>query len=558
MIKKIAERPLAAVSILIIFSLYLFFFQLGGMALTDPDETFYAQTAKEMVSRGEWITPYLYGNPQFEKPILCYWLIEISYKAFGVNEFAARFPSAVFAMLGVIALYFLGSILFNRKMAFLASLMLATCVEYIILSRACITDMVLATFMLSGFLFFFYGTTSGKRYFYLLSAAAFALATLTKGPVAIILAGTILLIYLALNRDWGIFRKMPLFSMCAVFFAVTMPWYIIVYKIHGTAFTDAFFGFHNVNRFLEAEHAIGSQIYYNIPVVFGGFFPWSVFLPIGFWFAIAKWFKAPDTVEAKSCRFILIWFFVIFVFFTISSTKLATYIFPLFPALALMAAYAWDVFLREEASSRGVRIGMKISYYFLAIGALIGGIVAPIAVGMKYPALEEGVLASASFLVFGFMLSFVAFKKKKYPASIFLIFYSVAIFLYPLDRLVLPEVERQETSVIMAKELLKRARPGERVGSESNYLAGLAFYADKVPVNIDRYGDLVNFLASGERVWCVLKEKNHRQLYELDTKPYYTKPSYMVYKLGKKCIVTNLPPEDGRFLIKRERKDGKI
>jgi len=555
MIDKIASRPILSVLLLTLLSLYLFFFQLGGMALTDPDETFYAQTAKEMLSRGEWVTPYLYGNAQFEKPILYYWLIEASYRAFGVNEFAARFPSAGAALVGVIALYFLGSILFNKRVGLLAALMLAVSVEYIILARGCLTDMVLAVLMLLTFTFFIYGIKRGRAYFYLLSAAMLGLATLTKGPVAVFLSGAIMFIYIIVTRQWDKFRRMPFIPAAATFLVVTLPWYVIIYKIHGQAFIDAFFGFHNVNRFLEAEHKIGSQIYFNIPVVFGGFFPWSIFLPVGFWH-IFKSMRLSS--EGDSMKFISIWFVVIFVFFTISSTKLATYIFPLFPALALISALVWDDFLKGEGAPSWIRNGTRFSYYFFIAASVIAAVIVPIALNIKYPFLVKGLAISLSFLVFGFFLSYSAFGRRKYEAAFFLLIYAVFIFLYPLERLVLPEVERHETSIIIAEELLKHSAPDEKVGSESNYLAGLAFYADKVPVDIDKYDNLVKFLASEKRVWCVLKEKNHRQLYELDTKPYYTRPSYMVYRLGKKCIVTNLPPRDGKYLVKRERTDGKI
>ena len=155
---RVMEKPILAISVLLALCAFLFFFRLGSMALTDPDETFYAQTAKEMLNRGEWTTPYLYGKPQFEKPILIYWLIESSYKAFGVNEAAARLPSAVFGLLGVIAIYLLGTLLFDKRAGFLSALILATNVEYIILSRACITDMVLTVLMLLGALFSFMAT----------------------------------------------------------------------------------------------------------------------------------------------------------------------------------------------------------------------------------------------------------------------------------------------------------------------------------------------------------------------------------------------------------------
>ena len=100
-------------------------------------------------------------------------------------------------------------------------------------------------------------------------------------------------------------------------------------------------------------------------------------------------------------------------------------------------------------------------------------------------------------------------------------------------------------------------KPHERLGSESNYLAGLAFYAEKTPIDFDKHNTLIKFLASEERVWCVLKEKNHIQLYDPDiNRDYrYMQPSYMVYCIGKRCIVTNKAPYDGKYIVKREREN---
>ncbi|MBI5144241.1 MAG: glycosyltransferase family 39 protein, partial [Candidatus Omnitrophica bacterium] len=212
MIDRLLEKPIIAVIILLVLALYLFFFQPGDMGLTDPDETFYAQTAREMLNRGEWFTPYLYDKPQFEKPILFYWLLKVSFSIFGVNEFAARFPSAVLGTIGIIAIYLLGSSLFNKRVGLFSSLILATNVEYIVLSRACVTDMALGTFMLLGILCFFQGRLKEKNHFYLLSAIAFALATLTKGPIAVILPGTVLAVYLFAVKDLKALKKMPIFS----------------------------------------------------------------------------------------------------------------------------------------------------------------------------------------------------------------------------------------------------------------------------------------------------------------------------------------------------------
>ncbi len=544
---KIFERPILSILILSLLCGYLFFFQSGRMALTDPDEAFYAQTAKEMLARNEWITPYLYDKPQFEKPILFYWLVELSYKIFGVNEFAARFPSAVFALLGIIAVYFLGRFLFGGRAGMLSAAILATNIEYIILARACVTDMVLSTFMLFGVLFFFCGYLKGKDRFYLLSAASFALATLTKGPVAIILPGGAIIIYLFLVKDLKALKKISVLWAALVFIAVAAPWYLLAYKIHGKAFIDAFFGFHNVTRFLESEHKMGSQVYYNIPVIFGGFFPWSVFLPAGFWHI----FKRGQNGH-KGLVFALIWFFVIFLFFTASSTKLPTYIFPLFFSLALITGVLWDDFLKIGRANL-IDMQTKVSFYILIAGSIAGAIAVLIYINYDYPVILGGVFVSCLFLIFGMLLSLTAFLNKKFLWAFFLIAYSVVIFLLPFGSLVVPEIERYETSKEISSKLLSLMKPGEKLGAESHYLAGLAFYTGKVPTDLDKYHIALQFVDSDDRVWCVLKEKNHRDLYELDRKLPYARPSYMVYKLGKRGIVTNKVPENGKYIIKRER-----
>ncbi|MDD5423616.1 MAG: glycosyltransferase family 39 protein [Candidatus Omnitrophica bacterium] len=551
MFDNISKKTVVAVLILAALSFYLFFFRLGAFALTDPDESFYAQTAKEMVNRGEWNTPYLFGKPQFEKPILFYWLVVASFKAFGVNEFASRLPSATFALFGIIAMYFLGSLLFNKRVGMISAVILAASVEYVVLSRACVTDMVLTVFMLLGVLFFFYGQIRNKAYYYILSGGFFALAVLTKGPVAIILPAVAIGLYLLIARDFRIFNSMSLVWVALAFIVVAAPWYILMYKMHGSSFIDAFFGFHNVTRFLEAEHKIGSQWYYNIPIVFGGFFPWSAFLPFALWHAFKKSFRK-SSPESAHLVFAAMWFFVIFIFFSISSTKLPTYIFPSFIGLALIVAVLWDDFLRNTVQE-SVILGMKVSQYLLLAVVVLGSIGALIYIKFDYPSILGGIAIGCALLIAGMVLSTAAYAKKRFIRAFTLIVLSVLAFAYPMSAFVLPEIERFETSKVISEVLSTMMKKGDPLGCESNYQEGLAFYTDVFPVNIDKHHDLVNFMGSKERIWCVLKEKNYNQLYDLDTRPFYTKPSFMVYKLGKKAVVTNMMPEDGKYILMRER-----
>jgi 4-amino-4-deoxy-L-arabinose transferase-like glycosyltransferase len=537
MIKPL-ERPIIVVLLLLVLSGYLYFFQLDKIALTDPDETFYGQTAKEMLLKGEWLTPTLYGKPQFEKPIFFYWLIEISYKIFGINEFAVRFPCALFGFLGLVGIYLLGRLLFNNRVGIFSAVALATSLEYLVLSIGCVTDMTLFTLLLFGVLFFFYGQIRKKDYFYLLSSAAFALATLTKGPIGLLLPAFIIFLYLALTKNLSIFKKGFMLAGALIVFAViAKPWYIIMYKIHAQDFVNVFFGFHNVTRFLTPEHKMGSQAYYNIPIVLGGFFPWSVFLPLGFWHFFKKAFfsKRERQDERNYSVFILVWFFFIFLFFTASSTKLPTYIFPCFLSLALITGKLWDDFLNKEPA-RALIKWMKVSYYSLPSLILLIFAGVCIFIKMDYPEILGSVVITGLLLIFGITLSFMAFISKKFIAAFLLIAYSVALIIYPLDRLILPALEPHETSKAIAKEMLKFHKEGEVVGSEHDYRAGIAFYTGIAPVKLTNSTMIRELMSSKERVWCVLKQKNI-----VDLKDPGGYDVVVVFKSGKKRLITNKP-----------------
>ncbi len=549
----IMKKSILIIAALALAAFFLFFFRLGSFALTDPDEVFYGQTSKEMLQRGEWLTPYLYGKPQFEKPILFYWLVEASYKIFGVNEFAARFPSAVLGLLGTIVTYLLGAALFSRRAGIFSSLIAAANVEYIALSRACVTDMALAVFLGAGFLFFIYGYRKGRALPYAASSAFFGLAVLTKGPIGILLPGAAILFFLFIRKDMKSIGKMPLVLMAFSFLAVTLPWYLAMYKGHGRVFIDEFFGFRHITRFLEPEHEWGVAPYYNIPVLFAGFFPWSAFLPVALWQNVRKAFADKDDDARLGHSFLLLWFAAFFVFFSISSTKLPTYIFPVFIPASVMVGALWN-----ELAGPGFTAVLKwtrFAHFFLlvAVGAIAVG--AYIFITRNYADIVNIKSAVSGGLIFitGIALSFVFFIRNRFTGSLVLIAASCVAFLVNFSFSVLPAIEIHETSRLAAEKLKTLMKTDEAVGCESHYQRGIAFYTGRFPADLDKHHELVKFLSRDKRVWAVLKEKNHIQLYELDTKPRYSKTTYVVWRLGKKCIVTNKIPDGGVYLEKRER-----
>ncbi|MBD3426405.1 MAG: phospholipid carrier-dependent glycosyltransferase [Candidatus Omnitrophica bacterium] len=502
--------------ILIAVMLFLYFFGLGDMPLTDPDETFYAQTAKEMLEADEWVTPMIFGKPQFEKPVLYYLLIVLSYMVFGVGEFAARFPSAVFGILGVLGVYFFGRLLFSPLCGFLSGMVMATCVQYLVLARGCVTDMVLLVFILYTLLFFLMGWMGkGRGYFYLASVAA-ALAVLTKGPIGLFLPGLTVLLFILLTRQWKRFPEIPLLRCILLLLLVSLPWYIAVYRMHGSAFVDEFFGFHNVTRFLVPEHRIGTSPYFYIPVILGGFFPWSTFLLFGAW---NMWrHPHPGSADSRAGNyrlFLLLWFLVVFLFFSSSSTKLVTYIFPLFPVLALVAGRFWERFITSSDEDERTSFFMKISFWILVGSSPVAAAGAVFLVRYEYAttsAVQGTIMASVLYLL-AIIVSALFFLKRRRMASFGAIASSVLVCALPVVWFILPVVGVHESSKELSLKVRELASSDEAVGGECDHRRGIAFYSGRTDMtDIHPHQALRDFFSRKERVWGIIQQKHYRNL----------------------------------------------
>ena len=547
-----SKKDFILITVLVLFSASLFLTGLGQMPLTDPDEVFYAETSKEMLNRGELLTQYIFDKPQFEKPPLYYWLCVFSFKAFGVNEFSARFPSAILGILGVLGIYLLAKLFFNVRVALLSGVILATSIFYISLARACVTDMLLCVLILYAFLFFFYGyySETKKKKWYILAFIFLGLSVIAKGPIGVFLPVLILGLYLIFTKDLKRFKEFPLCSGLLAFLLVALPWYLMMYKVHGKEFIDVFFGFHNVVRFLQPEHKSGDVIYYYIPVVMVGFLPWSVFLPIGIWQAIRE-----KVLKIKKINlFLALWVLVTLIFFTISRTKLPTYVFPIFPAIAIFIAKFWDSFLNKELSKKQ-EVFTKVSFYLFFIAIISGIIGLDVLTRLKYPTVANLSLLAGSIFAIFLMVSAVTFLKKQYLKSLIIAMVSFVIFIVPMSYMILPEIGRYVSSKEISGELLRRSKPDDIIAVETRYIRGVAFYTGRLDIpNAHEHHTITKLLAGKKRVWGVMSDKNHSQLYT-NEKVQFPYPTYVVYELGKKVIITNKIPEDGKFLKVRSKNE---
>jgi 4-amino-4-deoxy-L-arabinose transferase-like glycosyltransferase len=343
---KSAEHHGATVVLLILLILSgtLSFFRLGTPGLFDADEPAYAQAAREMLETGDWITPHFNGLPRFDKPILFYWLITLSYRVFGVTEFAVRFWSALAAVILVLTIAWAGRRWFGPPADLLSGLALTTNLLTALLARAAVTDMLLTLFVTLAILA---GVEALRESapgtgWATIGWIAMGLAVLVKGPVGFVIPamalGGSLFIFHELRR--GLNRLLP-WQGLLLFATITLPWYILVLAANGWTFVEGFVIKHHVSRFTGVISSHAGPLWFYLPVALVGFFPWSAYLPRAFWQAgaVARRREARE----HSDRLLVVcacWAAGVFIFFSLAGTKLPSYLFPAFPAMALLVGAA--------------------------------------------------------------------------------------------------------------------------------------------------------------------------------------------------------------------------
>lgn len=366
----------------------LFFFNLGSYPLLDMDEPRYAEAAREMLESGNFITPTFNYDLRFDKPVFFYWLVAFAYQIFGISEFSARFFSAVSATLTVLSVYWFGRHWVSSRFGMFAALILATSIEVIGLARMSVTDMTLSFLMTATTLCLFMVAHRSNRWW--LAAGLFAgLAVLTKGPVGIVVPGSILTLYALLT---GQFKKCfitPWFPVALALCAgISLPWYYLAWQENGEIFIDALLH-HNVTRFNGVVSGHDQPIYFFVLVLLAGFLPWTAFLPasVNYWI---QTFKSEGLASLRSrfqelppvywmAAFGLLWTVFIFIFFTVAQTKLLTYILPLFPGLALLMGATWNQLVDSKNAAAGsheakLQKALSWSGLFLVVTFLVVGI----------------------------------------------------------------------------------------------------------------------------------------------------------------------------------------
>jgi 4-amino-4-deoxy-L-arabinose transferase-like glycosyltransferase len=319
----------AALGVAILVS---FFFNLHGFELFDLDEGAYTEVTRDMLARGDLIAPYLYGEPFFHKPILMYWLQAGSVALFGLNEFALRLPSALFATLWMLALYAFVARVIDKRTGLMAAIIGATTLEVTIIGKAAIPDALLNLMIAASLFAIFLHYRDGRRQWVYAAFICMGIGFLTKGPVAVGIPFITSLAFFAVRgrvRDWLRAAFNPLGII--LFLGIVVPWYLAITYREGAAFMLDFILEHNIGRFQEPMEGHSGPIVYYIPVLLVGTLPWTAVLISALW-------NVRHRLNEDLTLFLLLWFGFVFVFFSLAGTKLPHYLlYGMTPLFVLMA-----------------------------------------------------------------------------------------------------------------------------------------------------------------------------------------------------------------------------
>ena len=319
---------------------FFFFFGLSYFGLVGADEPRYAQVAREMFARHDWITPALAGKPWLEKPIFYYWQTILFYNIFGVSDWAARLPSAVNATILVVAAY-LFLCRFRPGFHLDGALITASAVGIVGFARAASMDIALATSFTVAMLAWFAWQESGRRFYLTIFYAALAVGTLAKGPIAPFLAALVIFLF-----AWSKGELLPLIGRTVwipgllLFCTIALPWYFAV-QMKNAEFFRVFILQHNLARFGTDRYHHVRPFWFYIPIVVMGLLPWIVLVIAAvaetvrvWWTEKRKMLQSEDALNV----FLVLWLVAPVLFFSLSQSKLPGYILPTLPAATLLLA----------------------------------------------------------------------------------------------------------------------------------------------------------------------------------------------------------------------------
>jgi 4-amino-4-deoxy-L-arabinose transferase-like glycosyltransferase len=511
----------------VLLCLLLFFTGVGGRALWDIDEGMHAAMSKEMVVTGDWVVPRLNGEVFRDKPPMYPWLVAVSLAVFGFNEFAARLPSGLLALALVLMTYRFGRSIVGPLASFLAAVILTCSIEVVVLSRSVVHDMCFSLFVALAMFALYRGYIDDRRrrVYLMLAYAAIGGAVLTKGPLGAVLTGGTLLVFLGLRRDLRFLRRMMLVPGVLLVAAITAPWFLMM-DARDPGYLRYFLIEQNFGQYLSSPRH-PEPFYTYIPVLALGLAPWSAFLPAALW----RLLRRPAALDPARL-FFLVWLGFVFVFFSAASSKLPTYILPLFPAAALLLGDLWSPLWKRGSRVAPPRwlIGSYVGLAVVVILAVVVGLKTAVDHPFFEPDTHTQVLIAAVVPIAaalgaaGFLL-----WRRRYRILFGVTASAIVLILLLATAVLARNVDGYRSTKMIALEIDTLLAPGEKIVSYKRLLDSALFYTDRRMTVLKRFDELERSLEEGKL--CIVADRRKRELEELRDR------TRVVYRFGNKLIL---------------------
>lgn len=530
---------------LLLLAAVTFFAGLGRGAITDSDEAFYADSAREMVASGDWITPSYNYEPRFQKPVLYYWLTAAASLVLGANEMAARFWAAMAGLGLVLVTAAAGRRWYDESTGLLAGAIVATTFGYFSIGRMALPDLPLA-FCISLAIWAALVATleqeRSPRKFVLVAALALGLGFLTKGPVGLIIPIIVIVPVLMIERRSIALSPGDILLGLIVMVGVAAPWYVVMWFRHGNEYLQGFFIGDNFERFATDRFNDPRPWWFYLPILAGGLLPWTPLALV--WLGpLAQFVRRRRDLGTIDLR-LMLWAALPLVFYSLSVGKQPRYILPVLPPLALLLASSivertqeWRGFDGARSRPRratGVVVGSLLSgAFFIALGALLYR-VQPLLINVApmFTQVAAGVIATAGVVV---VLVTLSGQWRIAPAVIAL---AAAVTLPALQFGGLSSGS-EDTVRQMARLVQAERSSHEAVGTYRVFVRNLVFYAHTKTTDLITDDQAFDFMSQPDRTLMVapadvidrLERERNLRMVRIAELPYFNEAGVRVRTL---------------------------
>lgn len=510
----------------LLIAVFLYMIGITSTDLWTPDEPRYAEVAREMIERGNYIQPYLNGEPYTEKPPLFFWMVTVCAKLFGgVNQLAVRLPSVLSALGTISLLITFISELFDRRKAFLAAIILCISPQFFLLARSGHIDMLL-TFLITASLVSFYRWYDRGKYVYLIVFyLCLALATLAKGPVGMLLPLMVVLCFLMFRKEWDKIRKMHVYVGLPIAIAIVLAWYIPATQ-QSTGYDLGPMAKRQIigRIFNPSSHAVSIFFwpFYQLQSLAKGALPWTLLIP-------------SSVIAAYRCRysapmfFLLCWAFAIFAFFTIIASKRSLYILPMYPAIAALIA----LWVLNSSSTFSIRL-VKVMTTSMGILALVVTAIVPVYLSREYQDVTfhyswKTIIPIAIAYILA-ILSGILAKKRVYVIGMFVV--SMLICYTIISTSFLPQMNEHKSARNICSVYNHTKDPDSEVAMFGSARAEYIFYTNSIIKPVQNVKSLKNFFNSSKKMFCFVKVRDYKRT--------LSNPGFPVYVLARERVSSHI------------------